>query len=175
MLLPPVEHRCAAYRSERSNRISHMACSNRAGTMLFLRLQLLPVDRTALAGWARRISNFGKCQFRNRHRSLEVATRSRTARYAGASSHPHRPPILCGRSHRRNRSSPSAAPRSAAKVHLGYLQPGARHRATAVERPICRLRSDLIARELSVTAIRRPGPRMRTSRIRRKGRQGPGE
>jgi hypothetical protein len=29
-------------------------------------------------------------------------------------------------------------------VELGYLQPGARHRATAVERAIDRLRSDLI-------------------------------
>jgi hypothetical protein len=29
-------------------------------------------------------------------------------------------------------------------VELGYLQPGARHRATAVERAINRLRSDLI-------------------------------
>ena len=28
-------------------------------------------------------------------------------------------------------------------VELGYLQPGARHRATAVERAIDRLRSDL--------------------------------
>ena len=29
-------------------------------------------------------------------------------------------------------------------VELGYLQPGARHRATAVERAIDRLRSDLV-------------------------------
>jgi hypothetical protein len=29
-------------------------------------------------------------------------------------------------------------------VELGYLQPGARHRATAVERAIERLRSDLV-------------------------------
>jgi hypothetical protein len=31
-------------------------------------------------------------------------------------------------------------------VDLGYLQPGARHRATAVERAIDRLRSDLVRR-----------------------------
>ena len=40
-----------------------MACSNRAGTMLFLQLQLLPVDRTALAGWARRIQTLANVSF----------------------------------------------------------------------------------------------------------------
>ena len=49
-------------------------------------------------------------------------------------------------------------------VELGYLQPGARHRATAVERAIDRLRRDLIREESSATAIFRPCPRMRTSR-----------
>jgi hypothetical protein len=45
-------------------------------------------------------------------------------------------------------------------VELGYLQPGARHRATAVERAIDRLRSDLVRQRASATATFRPRPRM---------------
>jgi hypothetical protein len=38
-------------------------------------------------------------------------------------------------------------------VELGYLQPGSRHRATAIERAIDRLRDDLIRDGVTATAI----------------------
>jgi hypothetical protein len=49
-------------------------------------------------------------------------------------------------------------------VELGYLQPGARHRATAVERAIDRLRSDLIRQGVIRDSNLSSSPRMRTSR-----------
>ena len=43
-------------------------------------------------------------------------------------------------------------------LELGYLQPGARHRATAVARAIDRLRNDLLRDSVISTAIFRPRP-----------------